>query len=116
MSEQILEQLFDSPVKVKLLKLFLRNPGRQFLMAEIVKKTQSPKRTVVRQVRGLESIGVLRSKRIKANAKKQIIGGIYFNVNPQFDFYQELQSLVLKSSPTSKDKMLAKILKIGRIK
>jgi len=116
MSEQILEQLFDSPIKVKLLKLFLRNPNRFFPMGDIVKKTQSSKNTVIKQVRGLESINFLKSKKVKANSKKQIEGGVYFGVNPKFDFYQELQSLVLKSSPTSKDKILDKILKIGRIK
>ncbi|TSC52982.1 MAG: hypothetical protein LiPW39_483 [Parcubacteria group bacterium LiPW_39] len=116
MPEQILEQLFDSPIKVRLLKLFLRNPGRYFLLSEIVKKTQGRKKLVEKQVKGLASIGFLRSKKIKANRKKRITGGRYFTVNPKFDFYSELQILVLKSSPTSKDKMLKKILKLGRIK
>jgi hypothetical protein len=116
MPEQILEQLFDSPIKVKLLKLFLRNPSRFFLMSEIVKKTQSSRRATTRQVKGLESIGFLKLKKVKSNVKKQIEGGTYYGVNPKFDFYYELQSLILKSSPTSKDKILAKILKLGRIK
>jgi hypothetical protein len=116
MSEKTLEHLFDSPIKVKLLKLFLRNPGRYFLLSEIAKKTQGRRNIIKKQIKGLESIGLLRSKRIRANRKKQIVGGMYFSVNPGFDFYGELQSLVLKSSPTSKEKMLKKIMKLGRIK
>ena len=116
MSERILEQLFDSPIKVKLLKLFLRNPNKQFLMPDIIKKTQGGKGLVIKQVNGLESIGLLHSKRINANKKKGITGGLYFGVNSNFDFYGELQSLVLKSSPTSKDKMLKRLMKIGRIR
>ena len=116
MPERILEQLFDSPIKVKLLKLFLRNPGKHYLMPDIIRKTQGSKRAVSQQVRGLASIGLLLSKRVKTNKKKEIIGGLYFNVNPKFDFYAELQSLVLKSSPTSKEKMLKRLMKIGRIK
>jgi hypothetical protein len=116
MSEKTLEHLFDSPIKVKLLKLFLRNPGRYFLLYEIAKKTQGRRNIIKKQIKGLESIGLLRSKRIRANRKKQIVGGMYFSVNPGFDFYGELQSLVLKSSPTSKEKMLKKIMKLGRIK
>ncbi len=108
--------LFDSPIKVKLLKLFLRNANRRYLMSEIVRKTQGSKRMVIKQVKGLESIGFLLSKRIKPNKKKEIVGGLYFVVNQNFDFYNELQSLVLKSSPTSKEKMLSRLLKIGRIK
>lgn len=116
MSEQVLEQLFDSPVKVKLLKLFLRNPGRYFLLPEIVTKTQANSRVIRRQVKGLLSIGFLKKKRIKAARKKEIKGGIYFTVDQNFEFYNELCNLVLKSSPTSKQKLLKKILKLGRIK
>ena len=116
MPERILEQLFDSPIKVKLLKLFLRNSNKQYLIADIVRKTQGSKRAVIKQVKGLASIGFLLTKRLKANRKKEIIGGLYFSVNPNFDFYAELQSLVLKSSPTSKEKMLKRLMKIGRIK
>ena len=116
MSEQILEQLFDSPVKVKLLKLFLRNPSRFFSMSEVVKKTQSSREATKRQVRGLESVNFLKTKKVKKNSKKNIQGGMYYGVNPKFDFYSELQSLILKSSPTSKDKILSKIMKLGRIR
>jgi len=116
MPEQILEQLFDSPIKVKLLKLFLRNPNGFFSMSDIIRKTQSSRRATVRQVKGLGSINFLKVKKVKTNNKKQIEGGVYYGVNSKFDFYYELQSLILKSSPTSKDKILARILKLGRIK
>ncbi len=116
MSEQILEHLFDSPAKVKLLKLFLRNPSRFFLLAEIVVKSQVNSRVAKKQMKGLLSIDFLRQKRIKTNRRKGIKGGLYFGVNPMFDFYSELSSLILKSSPTSKEKMLRRILRLGRIK
>jgi len=116
MPEQILEQLFESPVKLKLLKLFLRNPHRQFLLADIVKKTQSESRVVQKQVAGLKSIGLLQQKLVRTNKKKQVKGGFYFSANPDFDFYNELQFLILKSSPTSKEKMLKKIMRLGRIR
>lgn len=116
MPERILEQLFDSPVKVKLLKLFLRNPNKQFLMQDIARKTQEHGAAAKKQVKGLENIKLIQAKRVKSNKKKETIGGLYYSVNPNFDFYPELQSLVLKSSPTSKEKMLKRLMKIGRIK
>lgn len=116
MSEQILDQLFDSPIKVKLLKLFLRNADRSFLINDIVKKIKEKKSAVTRQVKGLESIHLLKSKKVKNNKKKQIPGGRYYHVNPGFDFYPELQTLILKSSPTSIEKMLKRIMKLGKIK
>jgi len=116
MSEQILEQLFESPVKLRLLKLFLRNPQKQFLLSEIISKTQSKKAAVRQKLRSLEMINLVRGKIVRGNTKKNIKSGLYFSVNPTFDFYSELQSLILKSSPTSKGKMLQKIMKLGRIK
>ena len=116
MSEQILEHLFDSPIKVKLLKLFLRNDSRYFLLSEAAKKIQANNRVIKKQTRGLLEINLLRRKKVKGNRRKQIKGGVYYAVNPQFDFYNELRTLVLKSSPTSKEKMLKRILKLGRIK
>lgn len=116
MPEQVLEQLFDSPVKVKLLKLFLRNSEKYFSMQEITAKTQASERIVKRQVKGLHSISFLRIKNLRGSAKKGTRPGIYFGVNPNFDFYSELQTLVLKSSSTSKSKMAKKLSKVGRVK
>jgi hypothetical protein len=115
MVQQILEALFDSPAKVRLLKLFLRNPDKFFHEKEIAKKIQSDPRLVSRQIKGLLAIAFLRRKRI-SKKRKDIKKGIYFSANPDFDFYQELRSLVLKSSPASKEKILKNVMKLGRIK
>jgi predicted transcriptional regulator len=107
MPKEILEQLFDSPVKVKLLKLFFRNPDQSFELKEIVRKIKSDSSSSRRQIKKLESIGLINS-RIK-NRKK-----VYF-INPDFVFYGELKSLVLKSSPASKEKILKRLKMLGRI-
>lgn len=116
MSEQILEHLFDSPVKVKLLKLFLRNPDRQFRIDDIIRKTQAKSGVARRQVKGLVMIKLVNAKMHKGSRKKHIPGGLHYQVNPKFDFYRELQSLVLTPTPTSKIKLLKKITRLGKIK
>lgn len=119
---QVLEQLFDSPIKVKLLKLFLRNPEKIFQIREAAKRIQFDTRSVRQQIEGLYSIRFLRRRKVnKKRGKKKtktpvLKPGIYFGVNPNFEFYNELSTLVLKSSPTSKKKMLRDIKKLGRIK
>ncbi|OGZ35992.1 MAG: hypothetical protein A3I88_03610 [Candidatus Portnoybacteria bacterium RIFCSPLOWO2_12_FULL_39_9] len=108
MSEQILEQLFDSPLKVKLLRLFLRNPEKSFLLKEITKRVKSDIRSCRHQIEKLKSINLLGSR---YRAKKRI----YF-INPRFDFYGELRTLVLKSNPASKEKLIKRLRNLGRIK
>lgn len=115
MAEQILEILFDSPIKVRLFKLFLRNPEKFFHQKDIRRKTQSGIRAVSRQLKGLLAVGFLKQKRVNKN-KKDLPRGTYFAANSDFDFYHELRSLVLKSSPASKEKILKNVLRLGRIK
>jgi len=108
MAKEILEQLFDSPVKVKLLKLFLRNPEESFGLREIVKKTRADKISCRRQISKLEEIKFIKSK-FKSGKK-------IYSLNSGFVFYNELKTLVLKSSPTSKNKILSRLKNVGRIK
>ena len=108
MAKEILEQLFDSPVKVKLLKLFLRNPEESFGLRETVKKTRADKISCRRQISKLEEIKFIKSK-FKSGRK-------IYSLNSGFVFYNELKTLVLKSSPTSKNKILGRLKNVGRIK
>jgi len=107
-SSQILEQLFDSPLKVKLLRLFLRNPEEKFTLKEISKRTKSDSRQCIAQIKKLLNIDFLEAQ-VRKKRK------VYF-VNPNFDFYNELRTLVLKSPSASKKKILSKLKKIGKIK
>lgn len=108
MSKEILEQLFDSPVKVKLLKLFLRNPEESFRLKEVNKRIKGDVNVCRRQMKKLENINLLNS-RVKDKHK------VYF-VNSDFDFYNELRTLVLKSNPASQEKILSRLKALGRIK
>lgn len=115
MTQQILENLFDSQTKVRLLKLFLRNPDKFFHQKDISRRIQSNSRLVNRQIKGLLKIGFIK-KKTQRKKTKNTRPGIYFAINPDFDFYHELRSLVLKSSPASKEKILKRVQKLGRIK
>lgn len=119
---QVLENLFDSPAKVRLLKLFLRNPDDWFRAEDVAARTKSNLKIVRGQIFGLLSIGFLKDKEIKRrkNFRKDksdnLLPGVYYTVNPDFDFFEELKTLVLKSSPASKEMILEKLKKLGRLK
>lgn len=104
-----LEQLFESPVKVQIMKLFFRNPEESFLLKEATKIMRQNLARVRQEIKRLEKIGLLRAKQI--SPRKQL-----FSVNPNFDFFNELRELILRSSPVSKDKMLKAIRGLGKIK
>ena len=107
MGKEILEQLFDSLIKVRLLKLFLRNSGQSFTLQEVAKRIKSDSLVCQRQIKKLESIKFINS-RVKGNRK-------YYSVNRDFDFYKELKTLVLKSSPASRERILKRLRNLGKI-
>ena len=39
-----------------------------------------------------------------------------YSLNPEFEFFGELKNLILKSSPTEKEKMIKKISNLGKVK
>ena len=65
MSKQILEALFDSKTKVKLLKFMFRNAGNFFTLEDIVNHTREKKSEVVEQLDKLERIGLIKKSRMR---------------------------------------------------
>lgn len=53
----------------------------------------------------------------KTNKKSSISGAdrTFYILNPQFEFFEELRSLILKSSPAEKHKMIKRILGLGKM-
>ncbi len=120
MSDQILEQLFESHPKVRLLKLFLRNQKSKFTIHDAKERAQLDARTAENTLEKLRKAGVLKSySRKVAKLPKDKTASksakTYF-INSSFMFFDELRGLVLKSSPASKSRILKRIKGLGRIK
>ena len=107
-SEPTLDALFDSPIKVKLLKLFVYNPDGDFESKAVSKKLNLKSAQVNKNISNLAEIKFLNCK--NSNGKKT------FRVNRDFGFYNELKELVTKASPASKEKMLKSFKSLGKIK
>ena len=56
-----------------------------------------------------------KSKKRKKTKKTIRANGVTYSLNPEFEFFEELKNLILKSSPAEKDKMTKKILGISRV-
>lgn len=110
MSRQVLEKLFDSPSKLRLLKLFLRNPEAKFTLQEIRKKTLLSTSQINKELKKLEDIKLVNIKKQRGKRDK------LHSLNAGFLFIGELQNLILKSSPADQQKMTQKLKSLGGIK
>lgn len=104
-----IEQLFDSPIKMRLLKFFLRNPEQEFCVADAARKTGCGSAETKRHIFKLKDIGAL----VRRSGKK---GKPNFSLNAQFLLYPELKNLILKSIPVPLEKLKQQVKGLGGIK
>src|SRR6201995_3521053 len=76
----MIEQLFGSKTRVKLLQLFYSNPNRSFYVREITRKIDEQINSVRRELSNLLSIGVISSDGTNNR--------LYYEVNQEYEFYK----------------------------
>jgi hypothetical protein len=82
---EMIEQLFGSKTRVKLLQLFYTNPNRSFYVREITRKVEEQINSVRRELANLQSIGIITSD--TSNNK------VYYEVNQQYEYFSPLSEL-----------------------
>jgi predicted transcriptional regulator len=113
----MVEQLFGSKTRVKLLSLFFNNPGRPFYVREITRKIDEQINSVRRELANLLSVGLVSSD--GSNNR------LYYEVNPKYEYYEQLRSIftsmpVKSSDPVVKetreeDKIIKRLRSTGSI-
>ena len=85
----MLNQLFSSEARVKVLKLLLLNAGRDFYLREMASLAEVPVRAVQREVEKLKKIGLIEED-IRGNRN-------YYSVNEASPIFPELKSIFMKT-------------------
>jgi hypothetical protein len=105
---EVLENLFGSKEKMRLIRFFLLNPEQEYRAEEITKRNMlNPKKTK-KELDNLKGIHFI-FKRIKK-------GKVSYVLNQNFLFYPELKNLVSKANIYPQSDSLNKIKNIGNIK
>lgn len=81
----MIEQLFGSKTRVKLLQLFYSNPNRSFFVREITRKIDEQINSVRRELSNLLNVGIITSE---TNNNK-----LYYEVNQKFEYYDPLREI-----------------------
>lgn len=93
----MIEQLFGSKTRIKLLSLFLNNPGRPFYVREITRKVDEQINSVRRELSNLLSLGVIKS------ASEQ--NKLYYEADETNPYYEALRS-IFNNVPIAQNKEL----------
>lgn len=102
----MLEQLFGSRTRTKLLRLFLMNSDKAFFIRELTRLIDTQINSVRRELHNLLESGVIREAIKTADVAREPLFSAakvdkqpkkYFQINQEFLLYQELRSLFAKS-------------------
>ena len=123
----ILEKLFGSHARVRLLKLFYLNLEHVFSSREIAKRTHTSIAATRKEIRLLSEVGfvepasafieIAREGNKSTGAKKQKkmrIAG--YTINKSFQLFNELRDLVLTVAPLSKHELVSRLRRVGKVK
>lgn len=108
----MVEQLFGSKTRVKLLQLFYSNPNRSFYVREITRKIDEQINSVRRELANLLSIGIISSD---TNNNR-----LYYEVSQQYEYYDPLKAIfgggvmAAEDAPTAKSEA-QDIMTIGNV-
>lgn len=81
----MIEQLFGSKTRVKLLQMFYSNPNRPFYVREITRKIDEQINSVRRELANLLNVGIISSE---TNNNR-----LYYEVSQDYEFYKPLQQI-----------------------
>lgn len=81
----MIDALFGSKTRVKLLHLFLNNPGQPFYVREITRKIDEQINSVRRELSNMLDVGIITSD--SADNK------LYYQVNQRYEYYVPLRAI-----------------------
>lgn len=96
----MIEQLFGSKTRVKLLRLFFSNPNRSFYVREITRIVEEQINSVRRELANLLSLGLITSD--STNNK------LYYEVNQDYEHFDSLKSMFAETKSAAKKSKPAK--------
>jgi hypothetical protein len=96
----MVEQLFGSKTRVKLLQLFYSNPNRSFYVREITRKIDEQINSVRRELANLLNVGII----VSDNTNNRL----YYEVNQTYEFYEPLLAIFGSSVKTADEPGKAK--------
>lgn len=115
----MLEHLFGSRTRVKLLHLFLQHPDDQFFVRELTRRIDTQINAVRREIQNLVDVGLIIEGIAPEEGTEEKRPGLkrkYFIANTQFPLFQEVRAVLLKAHVFLERKLDKEIVKLGDVR
>jgi phosphohistidine swiveling domain-containing protein len=94
----MLDKLFNSAIRVKILSLFFKQEGQKLYIHEIIREAETDAANTHRELVKLYKLGILNSE-VQGNQK-------YYSLNKNYQFYKGLKELFVHYTPEGEDPWL----------
>ncbi|MEK7635145.1 MAG: hypothetical protein AAB446_01805 [Patescibacteria group bacterium] len=119
----ILEKLFGSASKVKVIKLFLFNPESAFDSAQTAERSKISVEIARKEINNLLDIGFLKSRSYVKEVKRQKNRSIQifrkrvngFTLDPKFPYIEDIKAFLSNINPFKHKDIVDKISRAGKI-
>ncbi|MDR0957027.1 MAG: transcriptional regulator [Candidatus Nomurabacteria bacterium] len=91
----MIDALFGSKTRIKLLNLFLNNPGRAFYVREITREVDEQINSVRRELANLITVGIIKSDTVDNK--------LYYEADTEYKFYVPLREIFTNSDAVASD-------------
>lgn len=81
----MIDALFGSKTRVKLLHLFLNNPGKSFYVREITRKIDEQINSVRRELANMLKVGIIKNNNVDNK--------LYYEINQRYEYYVPLRAI-----------------------
>ena len=117
----MLEHLFGSKTRVKLLRLFLGSPATPFYVRELARKADAQIHAIRRELENLEHLGIIRGSDAGTDVATVEDGfrvrmRRYYCLDEEFSLVNELRSLILKSQFLLEHEFKRRVRKLGAMR
>ena len=114
----MLENIFGSRTRLKLLKLFLTHPSEYFFVRELTRRTEEKINSIRRELANLEDVGLIKVEdKVKLDKEKDVKEKRkYYTANTDFVLYEEFKNLILKSRLLLEKALTKEVNNLGKVK
>ncbi len=110
---EILEKIFGSATKARLMRSFVYNPETVFPVDSLSKKIKARPNIVKKEINILEKADLVKKRLTKNEKGRKVTGWI---ANPNFKYLDPLREFLLKVSPLTEESIARKLNMAGRVK
>jgi len=116
---EILDKIFGNAAKVRMMRLFILNPEKQFSVEEIVGRTLSKEKEVRTELAIFEKIDLARRRTVSRKENPESVRSKKTQVwmlNQKFIYFDELKSFLINANLVKNSDLIKRIGRVGKIK